>query len=260
MIFLIGGNGLIGSGFSKFFKENKILYKNITRGNRKEFYNKSCDILIDCNGNGSKRLGIADPLFDFNASVSSVVENLINIKFKKYVYISTSQTYENTKHIRVTNENKVCDNLKLNNYGFNKLIAETYVRRYSSKYLIIRLPYIVGPGLKRNPVYDIFHHKKTYVTLNSNINFIHSSSVAKITYQLIKKNKFNQIYNLGARDNINVGEILSLCGLKKSQLYKTEKNHDIMMFNCNKISKLVKLPTSVNEVEKYLSEIKKKND
>ena len=260
MIFLVGGKGLIGSGFSKFFIENKILFKNITRKNNNKFYNKSCDILIDCNGNGSKRLGIIDPLFDFNASVSSVVNNLLKIKYKKYVYISTSQTYEHTHKKSFTNENKICDNLRLNNYGFNKLIAESYVKKFSSKYLIIRLPYIVGPGLKRNPVYDLFHHKKTFVSLKSSINFIHTSSIAKITYQLIKKGKFNQVYNLGAKENIKVNEILSLCGLKKLDLQKTIKYNDLMNFNCNKILKLVKLPSSIHEVEKYLSEIKKNID
>lgn len=257
MIFLIGGNGLIGSGFSKFFKENKILYKNITRDNKKKFYNKSCDILIDCNGNGSKRLGIADPLFDFKASVSSVVENLINIKYKKYVYISTIHTYENTESKKNTNENNIPDIKKLNGYGFNKLIAENYVRKYSPKYLIIRLPYIVGPGLKRNPVYDLCHQKKSYVSLNSSINFLHTSSIAKITYGLIKKNKLNQIYNLGSKDNIKISEILKLCGLKKTDLFKTKKNYDIIKLNCNKLSKIIKLPSSQNEVEKYITEIKK---
>ena len=261
MIFLVGGKGLVGSGFSKFFKENKILYKIITRQNKKNFYNKSCDILIDCNGNGSKRIGIADPLFDFKASVYSVFENLVHIKYNKYVYISSSQTYEDTKSKKMTKENRICNNLKLNNYGFNKLIAENYVKKFSSKYLIVRLPYIVGPGLKRNPVYDLSHNKETYVTLNSNINFIHTSSIAKITYGLIKKNKFNQTYNLGAKNNIKVRDILNLCGLKESELKKTSKKNDVMFFNCNKISQLVKLPTSINEVKKYLSEVKrKKND
>ena len=75
MIFLIGGNGLIGSGFVRYFKKNKILFKNITRENKKKFFNKKCDLIIDCNGNGSKRNGINNPLLDFKASVESVVEN-----------------------------------------------------------------------------------------------------------------------------------------------------------------------------------------
>ena len=65
MIFLIGGKGLIGSAFARYLKKNKVPFKKITRLNKKKFFNKKCDLIIDCNGNGSKRFGIKNPLLDF---------------------------------------------------------------------------------------------------------------------------------------------------------------------------------------------------
>ena len=137
MIFLIGGTGLVGSGFLRYFKEKKIPFKLITSKNKKKFFNKKCNLLIDCNGNGSKRAGIKDPFFDFNASVLTVVENLIKIKYKKYIYISTSQVYENLSNKIFTKEDFLINFKKINNYGFNKYIAEMYVKKYVSNYLII---------------------------------------------------------------------------------------------------------------------------
>ena len=86
MIFLIGSSGLIGSAFKRHFSNNSIKFQSITRRNKKKFYGKKCDLLIDCNGNGSKRAGIQNPFFDFNASVLTVVENLTKINYKKYIY------------------------------------------------------------------------------------------------------------------------------------------------------------------------------
>ena len=77
---------------------------------------------------------------------------------------------------------------KLPPYGFNKKIAELYVKKFAKKYLIVRLPFIVGPGLKRNSVYDLLHFKKTFNSLSSKINWIHTDTIAKIVMFLIRKN------------------------------------------------------------------------
>ena len=62
------------------------------------------------------------------------------------------------------------------------------VKKLSPTYLIFRLPFIVGPGLKRNSVYDLTHNKKTYYTFNSQINWIHTDTIAKSIITILKKN------------------------------------------------------------------------
>jgi len=78
MIFLIGGKGLVGSGFSRYLKKNKIKYKIITRKNKKNFIGKRCDVLIDCNGNGSKRKAYGDYRDDLLLELEKRIYN--NIK------------------------------------------------------------------------------------------------------------------------------------------------------------------------------------
>ena len=251
MIFLIGGTGLVGSGFLRYFKEKKIPFKLITSKNKKKFFNKKCNLLIDCNGNGSKRAGIKDPFFDFNASVLTVVENLIKIKYKKYIYISTSQVYENLSNKIFTKEDFLINFKKINNYGFNKYIAEMYVKKYVSNYLIIRLPYVIGPGLKRNPFYDIPNKRETYLTLNSDINCIHTDTIAKLTMQ-INKNNNKKTYNLGSKENIKVREILKMCNIGINELKKTKKTKDFNKINLDKVKRIIKLPNSRSESLKYL--------
>jgi len=253
MIFLIGGNGLIGSAFVRYFKKNKISYKNITRKNKKKFFNKKCDLIIDCIGNGSKSYGINNPLLDFKASVESVVENLCNIKFKKYLYISTCQVYENVTIEKFSKESFKSNTKKINNYGFNKLIAENYVKKYSDKYLIIRLPYVIGPNLRRNPFYDLLYKKRSYLTLNSKINCIHTDSIAENCIKLFKRH-INETFNMGSRNTIKVSEILHLLKLKKVQLKNNKQAKDINNINLKKIKKQIQLPDIFEEVKKYFNE------
>jgi len=252
MIFLIGGSGLIGSAFRRYFIKNSINFKCITRKNKKNFYGKKCDLLIDCNGNGSKRVGIENPFFDFNASVLTVVENLTKINYKKYIYISSMQVYESLKNRKLSKENVLIKYEKINNYGFNKLISELYVKKYAKYHLIIRLPYVIGPGLSRNPFYDIKHKKRSYLTLNSQINCIHTDTVAELTMKLNKIN--NQTYNLGSKDTIKVIKILKILNLKIKNLKKNKKKKDFNKINLDKTSQIIKLPDSLVEAKKYLYE------
>ncbi len=253
MIFLIGGKGLIGSAFVRYFKEQKISFKNITRANKKNFFNKRCDLIIDCNGNGSKRYGINFPLLDFKASVESVMEILCNIKFKKYLYISSCQVYEDLGVEKYSRENFSSNNNKINSYGFNKLVAENYVKKYAKHHLIIRLPYVIGPNLKRNPFYDILHKKRSFLTLNSKVNCIHTDSIAWICMKLIKKNH-EGIYNIGSKNNIEIYKVLKLLDFKRTDLKKNKRSKDINKINLKKIKSIIKLPDIYDEVKKYYNQ------
>ena len=96
---------------------------------------------------------------------------------------------------------------------------------------------------------------RTFVSLSSEINCIHTDTVAEITMKLINKRINNQIFNLGSNNSIKINKILDLCSLKKSQLKKTIKIKDKTIFNCNKVKQISSLPTSYSQVKKYLDNI-----
>lgn len=255
MIFLVGGKGLVGSAFARYFKKNKIKFQIITRQNRKKFFGKFANIIIDCNGNGSKRKGNDYPFFDFKTAVESVVENLNKIKFNRYIYISSIYTYPKLKNRNMTIENKKVNYNELSPYGFSKRIAELYVKKFAKNYLIVRLPFLVGPGLKRNSVYDLSHYKKTFNTLSSKINWIHTDTIAKIVMILLSKKISNQTFNIASKNSITVKKIVNLCGLTINQIKKTKKTYEKTLINTDKLKKFVTLPESSVEIKKYINEI-----
>lgn len=256
MIFLIGGKGLVGSGFRRYFENHKVKFKIITRKNKKKFFGKKCNVIIDCNGNGSKRKANINPGFDFEASVKSVVENLNNIKFNKYIYISTIYTYKNLTNKNATSENNQKNSEVISPYGLNKRIAELYVKKLAPNYLIFRLPFVIGPGLKRNSVYDLTHRKKTFYTFNSKINWIHTDTIAKNAISILKKKIKNQTFNLVSRDSITIDKVIKLCNLRKKDIVSTSRTFEKTIINSNKIGKYINLSNSTDEVKKYISEHK----
>ena len=57
MIFLLGGNGFVGSGFVRAMETRGLAFRVITRANYAEFAGQECDLFINANGNSSKLLG-----------------------------------------------------------------------------------------------------------------------------------------------------------------------------------------------------------
>jgi len=170
------------------------------------------------------------------------------------VYVSTIYTYANLKNKKSTIESKQIYNDNISPYGLNKRIAELYVKELSSNYLIFRLPFIVGPGLKRNSVYDLTHFKKTFYTYNSQINWIHTDTIAKKVCNLLDRNISNQTFNLASKNSISIKKIMDLCKLSKKDIIKTNRTYEKTEINCDKIKKYISLPNSINEANKYISE------
>jgi nucleoside-diphosphate-sugar epimerase len=257
MIFVVGGNGLVGSAVVNYLKKRKIKYKIIQKENKKNFFGKTCDILIYANGNASKGKANADPLYDFIASVDSTVEYIHRIKSKMFILISTVDVYENTSSILKTREDNDMFSLRLHPYGFHKKIAEEYVKRFANNYLIFRIGGIVGDGLKKNPVYDFINSKKKVrISKKSKLNFIHTNTIADVIFTIMNKGIINETFNLASKNSIEIGKIENL--IKKSSKYTkdSEKYLQNYQINIKKISKLVDLSTSEDAILEYYNALK----
>ena len=162
MFFIVGGNGLVGHAFTKYFKKKKIPFKNIQRHNFQEYINKKCDTVIYANGNANKSLANNYPWFDYNNTVTSIVNYLQNLKYERFIYFSSVDVYHNTSSSISTKECNLKNPNYKSTYGFNKFISEKYVEMYANKYLIFRLGGLVGDKLYKNPVFDLFNKQKFF--------------------------------------------------------------------------------------------------
>jgi nucleoside-diphosphate-sugar epimerase len=212
LIFVLGGNGFVGSGYARELKRTGRQFKVITRENYGQLIGERCDIFINANGNSSKLLGRTDPKAEFRASVLSVRDSLVDFSFGTYVFLSTSDVYPNPSRPELTDESGQIDVAAQSPYGFHKYLAEQCVRHSAAKWLIIRQGGFVGPGMKKNAVFDVVHGDKIWVHPETRFQYIHTDESARYCLSLLEKGAINDVLNVTGRGTVSVREIMELSG------------------------------------------------
>jgi nucleoside-diphosphate-sugar epimerase len=255
MFFVIGGNGLVGSAVVRHLVAHGLPHRVIQRENRDQFFGEHCDVLINCNGNGSKYKASLDPLFDFEASLGSVATYTHKIKADLTVLISTVIVYSRTDSQEATQEDVPMEITRLGPYGVHKAMAEQYVRRFAGDYLILRLPGLVGPGLRRNPVYDLLTPgKRIHMSARSRCNYIHTDKVADAAMTLINGRIKNDTFNIAARDSLKIGDLEELVGIPAHYAEGADEVVEYCDINIGKISAHMAMPSSAEGVLQYARE------
>lgn len=158
---LIGYTGFLGSNLKKqnnfnFFYNSK---------NINEIKNKSFDLIVCCAPNAEKWFANKEPVKDLN-NIKNLIENLKNVSCKKFVLLSTVDVFSYPIDV---NENTHINEIKLNPYGLNRRFFEKFVQNNFINHLIIRLPALIGGGLKKNAIFDL--HNKNQISKINNESF-----------------------------------------------------------------------------------------
>ncbi|QGX41334.1 NAD-dependent epimerase/dehydratase family protein [Permianibacter aggregans] len=250
MYYILGGNGFVGSAYAKLLAELNLPFQVISRGNYQKFVGTSCDVLINANGNSKKFLGNTDPEKEFIESVLSVRKSLIDFKFNKYVYLSTSDIYPDCSNVELTHEDTIPDVTKQSTYGFHKYLAEQCVRHSSKRWLIVRQGGFVGEGLKKNAIYDVLHGEKLWVNPESTFQFINTLDSARCVLELIKSDINNEVVNLTAKGVISIAHVMKLANREIPGGEDAKPVH--YEISTKKVEQLVELPTTIETITRFL--------
>lgn len=212
MIFILGGNGFVGSAYARLFAATGVPHTVITRENYAALTGAECDVLINANGNSKKFLANRDPKAEFEASVSSVVASLTDFKAAKYVYLSTGDVYPQQHSAEVTREDQALDTGAMSRYGLHKYIAEQYVRATHANWLVFRMGGFVGPGMKKNAIFDILNGPQIWLAPDSELQFISTDTAARLVWALAASDLSKETINLGARGVVRIGDIRDRVG------------------------------------------------
>lgn len=252
MIFIIGGNGFVGSAFRRYCEKNQLEHVVLTRQNYDNYVGKGCDILINSNGNSKKFFATKNPREEFMASVVSVMDSLRDFNFKTYVYLSTSDVYPDCSSQELTRENSEIDVEKQSIYGFHKYIAEQYVIHAAKEWLIVRQGGFVGQGMKKNAIFDILNTGKLWVNPESEFQFIRTDESADLVFQLLNKRVINEIVNLTAKGTIKLTQVAKI--LKKNIVYAGNDDPLRYEISTEKASKWLSLPSTIESVSDFLKD------
>ena len=251
MIFLIGGKGFVGSALARVCAAQGREFAIVELDNYAEFVGRSCDVLINANGNSKKFLAQQDPLAEFDASVRSVRASLVNFPCRHYVHLSTCDVYPDCSTPASTLEEQTLDVACQSPYGFHKYLAEQCVRHAAPSWLIFRMGGFVGPGLRKNPIYDILHGGPLWLQPDSALQFLPTESMARIVLDLIDRRIAGEIFNLCGRGVIALREVMALAGAD----VPVQPGSPCVRYEVNieKISHVIDIPKTTDNVAAYVS-------
>jgi len=247
---VIGSNGMIGSDLVRYLKQDFKELTEIDRDNYDDYKGKEFDVIINANGNSNKIWANENRFGDFEASTASVYKTLLDFSCKKYIYISSSDVYENHSSEKTTSETESINPDGLTPYGLHKFLGECIVKNFAGDYIILRCPMMLGTNLKKEPIYDILSNSRLFISGNSAFQMITTKELAHIILSLLKKDASKEIFNVGGKGNVRLSEIEKL--LKRVVNFPKDGKIQVYETNVIKLNELYPLKTSSEYLEEFL--------
>ena len=149
-IYIKGGNGFLGKKiYLKLKKSHDVII--IDKKNYKKYFNKKCDVFINCSTNSKKYLSSTENEFDCKNTVFNILHSINNYNFNKYLLISSCEVYNHKNNIKKNHENSDIDFKKLSSYGLHKYIGELILKNCKKDWLILRCNGLIGENMKKGP-------------------------------------------------------------------------------------------------------------
>lgn len=251
---IIGHKGFVGSAFfTAFSQDGKYTVTGIGRENYADCAGKRFGILVNANGNSSKRLADSEPQKDWEMNVAATARFLSDFPSDHYIHISTVEVYPDKSSEEATLEEAEIDPARLSNYGKSKYAGEQLARGHKS-HLILRLAGMVGSNMRKGPAYDILHLGKIFVSGSCRYQFLNTAEVAAIARRLAEGGRWNSVYNVVGRGNIELFEFARIAGVRLSQ---TGTHAETFNVSASKLSSEMQLSSSEQSARSFVQEWKK---
>lgn len=163
--------------------------------------------LVNANGNSKKFLAREQPALEFDLSVRSVMQSLQDFRVERYCFLSTIDVYDNVRDPSANAEDAPIRRDRLSAYGLHKLLAEDLVRHYAPQWLILRMGGFVGPGLRKNSIYDLLKGAPLRVHPDSRYQYQHTRALAATALDLLQAGSAREIWNVAGEGTISLREI-----------------------------------------------------
>ena len=144
---LIGWTGFVGESLLRQRTFDR-LYRstNIT-----DIQAEGFETVICAGAPAQKWIADREPGAD-RANIERLASALANVNATRFILISTVDVFSNCSG---ATENSIPDEGGLSPYGRNRLWLERFVANRFEKHLIVRLTGLVGPGLRKNAIFDL---------------------------------------------------------------------------------------------------------
>ena len=253
-VVVIGAQGFVGSAFVRHLKERPLELIEVTRQNYAERAGIRADVVIQAACNSRKYLADNDPVAEFDLSVTHCLRGLKDFPAALHVHISSVDVYAELAHPSGNTEESPVDVTRSSHYGLHKLLAEELVRHYADRWLIMRLAGMVGPGLRKNPVFDVLNNQPLRIHPDSQYQFAATDIVAERVWRLVEAGEVNQVFNVCGRGLVSPRQIAELAG-RKLDLSALEAGAQprIVDINIHKVSRRFEMPPTLEAVREFIA-------
>jgi len=151
---LIGFSGFVGSSLLKQ-TEYESLYRST---NISDIYGQSFDTVVCAAAPAQKWIANREPEAD-RQNIEKLIAHLRTIQCKTFILISTVDVFKNSVSV---NEDTPVEEDGLHPYGLHRRMLEKFVEEHFTNHLIVRLPGLVGPGLRKNVIFDFLNNNSLH--------------------------------------------------------------------------------------------------
>jgi nucleoside-diphosphate-sugar epimerase len=159
---LVGSSGFIGSQLERSMQFSESVNSS------SPILDFTGDLVVCAAPSAVKWIANADPESDL-VCIKKLIARLERIKTRRFVLVSTVDVYQN-----VADANELSPLVGPEfPYGFNRSLLERWVSEKFEFSQIFRVGGVVGPGLKKNPVFDLRNnHNLNLLNANSQLQFL----------------------------------------------------------------------------------------
>ena len=254
-IAVIGGHGFIGNALATYLSGAGHMCSRIGRSD--PLPEGPVYVLLDCNGEGRRFWANENPEENYVRSVASVEARLNAVSCDVYLYLSTVDVYgEGRGALEFSRENAEIDIDAIDTYARHKVMAEKMVLDHAAWPLVIRCATLIGPGLRKNPVFDLLNDQPLRMTEESTLSLLHTSTLGRAIEVLLASGD-RGTFNVAASAPIGIPALKKMIADKRGidpaafpeHEEKITTRYDV---NVDKLSARLEMPASEAALRMYL--------
>lgn len=236
IVTVVGAEGFVGSAFVRHLSGlPDIELRKVTRENRHLFLYRHSNVLIDCTGNPIKYLAEREPLMDFHLSVTQRAQTLHTFPADFNLFVSSIDHKDGSV------------------YDVHKRVMEVMVQHFAKDWLIVRLSGMVGPGLKKNAVYDIMNGLPIHVHPESRYQYMMTDDAARISWGLAIAGYHKEIINVVADGLVSLPEIAEIAARKlDTSLVQSDWVPWTQETDNSRLKEIVPVPKTIDTLRRFL--------
>jgi hypothetical protein len=152
---LIGSTGFVGGVLRRQWRFHD-LYNS---ANIADIAGRTYELAVCAAAPAQKWIANREPDAD-KQNILRLMEHLRSVRCGCFVLISTVDVFQRPVQV---DEATAIELEGLHAYGLHRWMLEEFVRQTFPDHLVIRLPALVGPGLRKNALYDLHHGNRLEV-------------------------------------------------------------------------------------------------